>query len=426
MKPTDLRGILQYIPLFRGKTFVIALDGAVVADDNFGNLLKDLAVLRSLGINIVVVHGAGAQIEELARQRGVTPSDLDGSGVTDAATLELALAAAHTVTHRIMEGLAALDLRAVTPNAIVAHPLGILRGVDHQHTGKIERVDAPLLQTLLERGIAPVLPPFGFDGEGRTFRVNSDAVAVAVARAVAATKILFVTPYEGLMHRNQMLRQVLVTDLERILREEPESIPAAARSKARHAVEACLTGVARVHLIDGRADEALLSEIFSNEGVGTLVYASEYREIRPARRRDISEILKLIRPAIAKEELVPRTRAQIERQLGDFYLYEIDGNPVACVALHVDEPSATAEIACLCVKPAHENQGIGRRLLRFLEETARHRGVRRLLALSTQAFAWFEQKGGFREGAEDDLPPARRESYRQSRRRSRIMVKELK
>lgn len=425
MKPTDLRGILQYIPLFRGKTFVIALDGAVVADDNFGNLLKDLAVLRSLGINILVVHGAGAQIEQLARQRGLTPSDLDGSGVTDSPTLELALAAAHSVTHRIMEGLAALDLRAVTPNAVVAHPLGILRGVDHLHTGKIERVDASLLQTLLERDVTPILPPFGFDGEGCTFRVNSDAVAVAVARAVGAAKILFVTPYEGLVHHNRLLRQVLATDLDQILRQEPESIPAPARSKARHAVEACLTGISRVHLVDGRQDEALLSEVFSNEGVGTLVYASEYREIRPARRRDISEILKLIRPAIEKEELVHRTRAQIERQLGDFYLYKIDGNPVACVALHLENGSSTAEIACLCVKPARENQGIGQRLLRFLEDTARQRGVRRLLALSTQAFAWFEQKGGFREGSEEDLPPARRESYRRNSRRSRIMLKDL-
>jgi amino-acid N-acetyltransferase len=177
MKPTDLRGILQYIPQFREKTFILAVDGAIVTDENFATLLLDVAVLRSLNIRVVLVHGASAQIRALADEQKITPSDLDGSGITDAATLKLALHAANRLTHEILEGLSANDLRAASTNVITAHPMGIIQGVDHLFTGKVERVDTELLQSLLAQGVVPVIPPLGFDGDGKTYRVNSDGVA---------------------------------------------------------------------------------------------------------------------------------------------------------------------------------------------------------------------------------------------------------
>src|SRR5256886_1397217 len=177
MKLTDLRGILQYIPQFREKTFILAVDGGIVADENFANILLDVAVLRSLNIRVVLVHGAAEQIRVLADKQGVHASNLDGAGVTDAATLQLAIDAANRLTHEVLEGLSANDLRAACTNAIVAHPLGIIQGVDHLFTGKVERVDVELLQTLLNQGIVPVVPPLGFDGDGKTYRVNSDSVA---------------------------------------------------------------------------------------------------------------------------------------------------------------------------------------------------------------------------------------------------------
>ena len=186
MKPTDLRGILQYIPRFREKTFVIAVDGAVVTDENFANLLLDVAVLRSLNIRVVIVHGAAAQIQALGAERGITPSNLDGTGITDAATLQLSLTAANRLTHEILEGLSTNDLRAATPNAVIVSPLGILQGVDHLFTGKVERVDTELLQMLLAAGITPVIPPLGFDGDGKTYRVSSDTIALAVGTALKA------------------------------------------------------------------------------------------------------------------------------------------------------------------------------------------------------------------------------------------------
>src|SRR5713101_7620818 len=198
---TDLREILRYVPQFRDRVFVIALDGAVVEDDNFGNLLLDIALLRSLRIGVALVHGAAHQIRRLGEQLGQTPSNLDGTGVTDAVTLQLALTAANRVTHEILEGLSANDLRGACSNALVAHPAGILQGVDQQFTGRVERVDTVLLQALLEKEIVPVIPPLGCDGEGNTYRLNSDAVAVEVARALQAVKLIYLTTFAGVRVR---------------------------------------------------------------------------------------------------------------------------------------------------------------------------------------------------------------------------------
>src|SRR2546427_4626836 len=250
MKLTDLRGILQYIPRFREKTFLVAIDGAIVTDENFANILLDVAVLRSLNIRVVIVHGASAQIAALAKEQGVAPSDLDGSGVTDAATLKLALTGANRLTHEILEGLSANDLRAACTNAIIAHPMGIIQGVDHLFTGKVERVDVELLQTLLNQGIVPVVPPLGFDGDGKTYRVNSDSVAVAVADALKATKLIFITTYDGILRQGQIIRQMLVADLDAILANHKSEILPELVSKAVHASAACRAGVQTVHILN--------------------------------------------------------------------------------------------------------------------------------------------------------------------------------
>ena len=423
VRPTDLRGILQYVPQFRDRTFVVAVDGAAVADENFGNILMDAAVLWSLRIRTVLVHGASAQIAALGRERGVVPSDLEGSGVTDAATLDLGLTASNRVAHEILEGLNAADLRAAVTNAVIAHPLGILKGVDHLFTGRIERVDVELLQTLLANGIVPVVPPLGMDGEGRTFRVNSDSIALEVAKALSAVKLVYMTTEEGLLIDGAIARQIAVGELDAALQRG--AVPPEQASKARHAVAACHAGVPRVHVISGHLDEGLLAEVFSNEGVGTLVYANEYQQIRRAKRGDVRAIEQLIRSSMESEELAPRTRAMIERELSDYYIFEVDKNPIACVALHLYPEEKKGELACLYVRSSHENQGIGRKMTQFIEAKAREAGLEVLLALSTQAFNYFQTKAGFSEGTPDDLPPARRARYDASGRRSKVLLKRL-
>ena len=291
-------------------------------------------MLRSLNIRVVLAHGAAAQSRPSREEQNVKASDLDGTGITDAETLKLALTAANRLTHEILEGLSANDLRAACTNAIIAHPMGIIQGVDHLFTGKVERVDVELLQTLLAQGIVPVIPPLGFDGDGKTYRVNSDSVAVAVADALKATKLIFITT----QRRPDSSRPAHPADA----RGGSEHTVAASAgfppemfSKARHAAAACTAGVQRVHIINGRVDEGLLAEVFSNEGIGTLIYANEYQQVRPAKKKDIRSIQVLTKNSVETDELVKRTRATIEKQLSDYYIFEIDKNPVACVALHV-------------------------------------------------------------------------------------------
>jgi amino-acid N-acetyltransferase len=425
LRLTDLREILRYVPQFRDKVFVIAVDGAVVEDDNFGNLLLDIALLRSLRIGVALVHGAGHQICRLAEQRGVTPSNTDGTGVTDAATLELALTAANRVTHEVLEGLAATDLRGAAGNALVAHPAGILRGIDHQFTGRVERVDTALLNALLENDIVPVIPPLGSDGEGNTYRLNSDAVAVEVARALRAVKLIFLTVGDGVRRGDELLRQLSVEEAEAVLKRHRTEVPEAAVSKLEQAVRAARDGVPRIHIIDGRVEEGLLAEVFSNEGIGTLVYANEYQAIRRAQKKDTRAIYTLTQAGMETDELMRRTRAEIERQIGDFFVFEIDHNPAGCVAVHFHPAEQKAELACMVVDGKYENQGIGLKLMRYGEEHARAGGARELFCLSTQTFNYFVQKGGFQLGSAADLPPARRERYERSGRRSQVLVKQL-
>ena len=426
MKLTDLRGILQYITQFREKTFILAVDGGIVTEENFANILLDVAVLRSLNIRVVLVHGAAEQIKILAGKQGVQASNLDGTGATDVATLQLAIEAANRLTHEILQGLSANDLRAACSNAIVAHPLGIIHGVDQLFTGKVERVDVELLETLLSHGIVPVVPPLGFDGDGKTYRANSDSIAVETAGALKATKLIFITTQDGLRYNDQLIRQILDSDLQKLVQSAPNGFAPEMVSKARHAVAACAAGVHRVHIISGREDEGLLAEVFSNEGIGTLIYANEYEQIRSAKKKDIRAIQQLTKKAVEADELVRRTRAEIEKNLADYHIFEIDENPVACVALHVFPEQHKGELASLYVDPSHENQGIGRKLIQFIESKAREMGLTELIALSTQTFTYFQSKCGFAEGTRDDLPPVRREKYDLSGRNSRVLVKKLK
>lgn len=422
---TDLREILRYVPRFRDRVFVIAVDGAIVEDDNFPNILLDIALLRSLSVRVALVHGAAFQVERFARIAGVTPSDLDGTGITDERTLQVAITAANRVTHEILEGLSANDLRGACPNALVAHPAGILGGVDRLFTGRVERVDAGLLQSLLEHDIIPVIPPVGCDGVGRSYRLNSDAVAVEIAKTLNAVKLVYLSTDGGVKGPRGVVRQLTVEEADDFLKRNRAELSTSSLTKLAHAVRAGRSGIERVHIIDGREQEGLLGEVFSNEGIGTLVYTNEYQAIRPALKKDVRAVHHLIQQGIAAEELVKRTQKDLEKQIHDFFVFEVDKNPVGCGALHHYPEENKAELACVFVDPRYENQGIGGRMIAYIDAQARLRGVGTLFCLSTQAINYFIQKGGFSLGTPDDLPPARREQYDRSNRRSQVLVKRL-
>lgn len=423
MKFGDLRGILQYVPQFRGRTVVVALDGAIVGSENFSNILLDLAVLRSLNVRVVLVHGASQQIVALAEKRGVTLSNSDGTGPTDEATLELSLDAITRLTSSVMQSMTSLKIRAATSNAIMAHPAGILSGVDQKFTGTIERVDTSALEGFLAQDILPVISPLAYDATGRTLRVNSDAVALETAVALKAAKIIYVLPGEpdyGLS--DQVSRQLSEDEAEELQKRVGADQPASLRSKLKFAIRACREGVPRVHLINGNRDDAILAELFSNEGIGTMVFSDSYRQIRIATESDVDEMLLMMRWAVEDEMLVARTREEIFAKLSDYHIIEIDGNVVGCVALHPDEEAGVAEIACLHVKRSHEGLGYGGFLIREAEKRAAKRGLK-AFAVSTQAMGFFERQGYKRCEDPSFLPAQRRARLSSSGRNSVVLVR---
>ncbi len=313
IKPTDLRGILKYVPRFQGQIFIIAIDGSIVDDENFGNLLVDIAVLRSLGIKVVLVHGISQQLQDLAALRGIAISNADGTGPTDAATLDLSIRSSSRVSHVILEGLTQNSLKAVITNAVRALPVGIIKGVDQQLTGKVERIDKELIIELIAQQVVPLVSPLAFGPDGKSLRVNSDLLAAELAEVLGATKIIFLTPHTGLEIEGEVRREIAVDALRALLANHPEQISEASRSKAVHAIKAIETGTPRVHILDGRVFDGLLNEIFSNEGVGSLVYGNDYQQIRKAAKRDVRLIYNLTRNAVRREELIYRTQ-QADRE----------------------------------------------------------------------------------------------------------------
>ncbi len=271
----------------------------------------------------------------------------------------------------------------------------------------------------------PVIPPLGDDGEGNTYRLNSDHVAVEVARALQAVKLIYLTTSPGVLHNGALLRHLSVGEAEGILKKSRAEVSAETLSKLEQAVRAAQGGVPRIHIIDGRVEEGLLAEVFSNQGVGTLVHANEYKAIRRAQKKDVRTIHALIQQGVETDELLRRSKAEVERQIDDFFVFEVDRNPVACAALHLHPETGQAELAAVCVHSRFENQGIGARLIQYVEAQARQFGIKELFCLSTQAFNYFVRKADFAPTTPDVLPPERRERYDRSGRRSRVLVKKL-
>jgi amino-acid N-acetyltransferase len=426
IKPTDLRGILKYVPRFKGQIFVIAIDGSIVADENFSNLLVDVAVLRSLDIKVVLAHGIGHQLQELSALRGVPITNADGTGITDAATLDLATRASARVAHLILEGITQNALKTAITNAIRALPVGIIKGVDQQLTGKVERIDKDFIGELIDKQVVPIVSPIAFGPDGKSLRVNSDLLAAELAEALHATKIIYLAPQPGLEINGEVRREISVDALKDLLQNHPDHISEGSRSKAVHAVKAIENGTPRVHILDGRIFDGLLNEIFSNEGVGSLVYGNDYQQIRKATKNDARMIYNLTRHAVQREELLHRTQQAIEKNIGDYYVFEIDENIIASVRLHFfPEKPETPEVGSLYVMPFYNGRGIGRKMVEYACLQAANKKATGVIALSTQNFGFFTNVCGFQEATKDILPESRLKLYEESGRNAKVLLKPL-
>jgi amino-acid N-acetyltransferase len=411
--------------MFRDHVFVIALDGSLVAHENFQNVLLDLAVLRSLNIKIVLVHGVGQQLNALAADREVEITNAHGEGQTDAQTLELATEVTALVSLSIMQGLTRNGLRCALSNGVRSKEIGIVKGEDHLYSGRIDKLDIALFDSLLKANTIPIITPIAFNREGTSLRINSDLLAAELAAQLDASKLIYMTTQDGLSLDGQPLTNLPVAELGNLLQNENSDISERLHSKAQHAVKAIEAGVPRAHILDGRLFGALLNEIFDKVGIGTMVYSNEYQSIRRAVKADAYSIYNITRNGVRSETLLDRSQTEIEATITDFLVYEIDGSIVGCLYLQAYDSATVIEIGSVYVQPFYQNKGVGRHMVEYAEVDAKQRGAQRVIAMTTQATNFFTKLCGFQEGSAADLPESRKADYQANGRNSKILYKEL-
>ena len=425
VKPTDLRGILKYVPMFRDHVFVLALDGSLVAHENFQNVLLDIAVLRSLNIKVILVHGVGQQLKSLAKQKQTTISDPHGELKTDAVTLELATEAAAMVSLEVMQGLTRNGLRCATCNGVRSKEIGMVKGEDQLNSGAVDKLDDVLFNKLLDTDTIPVITPIAFSREGTPLRINSDLLASELASKLNASKLIYMTTQDGLQINDQPLTNLPVANLEGLLETATEQIPERLLSKVEHSVKAINAGTPRAHILDGRLFGALLNEIFDKVGIGTMVYSNDYQSIRRAVTADAHSIYNITQNGVRTESLRERSQESIEATIADYLVYEIDGSIVACVNLKIYDSGDIAEIGSVYVQAFYQNKGVGRKMVEFACAEAQERGSKRAIAMTTQASKFFSKVCAFEEGTINDLPAERREDYAQNGRNSKVLYLDL-
>ena len=435
--PTDEQAFVRwfrdstpYINAFRGRTFVITFGGELIAEQQFASFVHDIGLLNSLGVRLVLVHGARPQIEERLKARGIELQYVDGLRVTDAAALACVKEAAGTVRVEIEallsmglanSPMAGAHIRVASGNFVTAQPLGVRNGIDYQHTGEVRRIDAEAVQKQLNDGATVVLSPLGYSPTGETFNLSAEDVATAAAIYLRADKLIFLTDAKGVLDaKRRLIRELSLAEANQtLLRKLGEEM---ARCLGG-ALRACRAGVRRAHLISRHVDGALLLELFTRDGIGTLVSGEQFEGTRRATIDDVGGVLELIAPLEADGTLVRRSRELLEMEIDQFVVTERDRTIIACAALYPFAEEQVGELACMAVHRDYRKQGRGDDLLGFIERQARDMGIERLFVLTTRTAHWFLERG-FAESDLARLPERRRGRYNHDRR-SKVFVKEL-
>ena len=426
------RASAPYINAHRGRTFVIMFGGEAVASKDFRTLLYDVALLHSLGVRIVLVAGARPQIDEALARRGEQPRFEGDLRVTDDVALHCvkeAVGATRVELEALLSmglpnsPMAGARLRVATGNFVMARPVGVVNGVDYQHTGMPRRVDADAIRQRLDDGAIVVLTPIGYSATGEAFNISSHDVGAATALALGADKLIGLLEGPGVYDADgHQPSQLSPHEAERYLQSGRDLGHDVERHLAA-AIEACQGGVPRAHLVARQNDGSLLRELFTRDGVGTMVSSETFEGVRPATRDDIGGILALIAPLEEQGILVRRSQEMLENDIDTFTVIERDGMVVACAAIYAYPEESIVELACLVVHPDYRASGRGDQLLAYLERQCEAQGLHRLFVLTTQTSHWFREHG-FDNCDLDDLPKARRSHYDQGRR-SKILLKPL-
>jgi amino-acid N-acetyltransferase len=406
--------------------------GEAVASKELRTLLYDVALLHSLGVRLVLVAGARPQIDEALARRGAQPRFVGDLRVTDEVALECvkeAVGATRVELEALLSmglpnsPMAGARLRVATGNFITAQPVGVVDGVDYQYTGKPRRIDAEGIRQRLDDGAIVVLTPIGYSVTGEAFNVSSHEVAAATAIALRADKLIGLLEGQSLLDSGPRApSQLTPQEADQLLRSGRDLGHDVQRHLAA-AIAACKGGVPRAHLVSRQSDGSLLRELFTRDGVGTMVTSETFEGVRPATQADIGGILALIEPLEEQGILVRRPRKMLENDIDRFTVIERDGMVVACAALYPYPDDSIAELACLVVHPDYRTSGRGEQLLQYLERQCDAQGLRRVFVLTTQTAHWFRERG-FETCDLDEVPEARRSVYDQQRR-SKILLKSL-
>jgi amino-acid N-acetyltransferase len=426
------RSVAPYVHAFRGRVFVVAFGGEVLNDGGFVELAHDLNLLNSLGVRIVLVHGARPQVEARLRERNAELHYVNGLRVTDADALACVKEAAGTVRVEI-ESLLSMGLanspmagariRVASGNFVTARPMGVRDGVDLQHTGEVRKIDATAIQHRLEQGEIVLLSPLGYSPTGEVFNLSLEDVATAAAVALKAHKLIFLMETLGVADaEGELLKELTAQAADKLLKSGHD-LPEDVGFYLPCAISACRNGVGRAHLISRHVDGAILQELFTHEGVGTLITKDPVENLRPASIDDVGGIIGLIEPLEAEGALVRRSRELLEMEIERFVVLEHDGLLIGCAALYPFPDAQAGELACLAVHPDYRKGGRGEALLEYVQGIAAKKGLRRLFVLTTRTAHWFVERG-FIEAGIDDLPDEKRTLYNYQRR-SKVFAKTL-
>ncbi|KAF1009972.1 MAG: amino-acid N-acetyltransferase [Burkholderia sp.] len=426
-----MRSVAPYIHKFRNSTFVVGFGGEVVQQGLLNALVADIALLQAMGIQIVLVHGSRPQVEEQLRLHGVESEFSHGLRITDAHALESSKEAAGEVRldieAAISQGLpnspmAHAHINVVSGNFVTARPVGILDGVDFQHTGVVRKIDAESIRHSLASRKLVLLSPLGFSPTGEAFNLSMEDVATAAAIALRADKLIFLTEAPGVLHgESELIREMSLDAAAALL--DSGNVQGDEAFYLKHAIRGCCGGVARAHLLPYSLDGSMLLELFLHDGVGTMISYENLESLREATPDDVGGILTLIEPLESDGTLVRRGRHQIERDIDHFSVIEHDGVLFGCAALYPYTQEKIGEMACLTVAPEAQGSGDGERLLKRIERRARARGLTRIFVLTTRTEHWF-LKRGFVKATVDDLPEDRRKLYNWQRK-SLVLMKHL-
>ncbi len=435
------RSVAPYIHMHRGKTFVVGLAGEAIAAGKLQHIAQDLALIQSMGVKVVLVHGFRPQVNEQLKAKGHAAKYSHGMRITDEVALDSAQEAAGQLRYEIeaafSQGLpntpmAGSRVRVISGNFITARPVGVLDGVDFQHSGMVRKVDVAGLMRTLDFGAMVLVSPFGFSPTGEAFNLTMEEVATSVAIALQADKLVFLTEIPGVRVKplepegddNPIDTELPLAAAEALLASLPGAQhPTDTAFYLQHCVKACKGGVERSHIIPFATDGSLLLEVYVHDGIGTMVVDEKLESLREATVDDVGGILQLIEPFEKDGTLVKRDRNEIERDIANYTVVEHDSVIFACAALYPYPEARTGEMAALTVSPQSQGQGDGEKVLKRVEQRARAMGLDSIFVLTTRTMHWFLKRGFVQVDAEW-LPEARKRKYNWDRK-SMVFVKKL-